>query len=353
MPRLILVSLLLAAFAVTAGPQHPPGLPWQIQNQDTDTNLRGVSVVRNSNEKRFAVWASGSNGTILLSLDEGKSWKHLAIPGAEKLDFRGIAARGSRIAYAMSSGEGAASRIYRTTDGGANWQQQYIGDRKEVFLDALTCSADDVCLALGDPVDGKFLLLYTHDGSHWKELPRGNMPSATAGEGAFAASGSCLFFSSDSLGGTYFATGGGPAPRVFHADSFTDGWRVSETPLARGNASSGVFSFASSGSAVVIVGGDYQNPANSDRVAAYSLDEGVTWRLAEQQPGGYRSGVAHIHGSTFVTVGTSGEDVSFDNGKHWQPAGQLNLNAVTATDAAHIWAVGARGLIARSATAGH
>jgi hypothetical protein len=81
------------------------------------------------------------------------------------------------------------------------------------------------CFALRDPVDGKFLLLYTDDGEHWKELPRHAMPAALLHEGAFAASNSSLALCGDSelVVGT-----GGPAARVFHsADSAGRGtlWR--------------------------------------------------------------------------------------------------------------------------------
>ena len=51
---------------------------WKVQTSGLDTNLRGVSAAYTPGEKGVpvpVVWASGSNGVILRSLDEGKTWK--------------------------------------------------------------------------------------------------------------------------------------------------------------------------------------------------------------------------------------------------------------------------------------
>ena len=42
------------------------------------------------------VWASGSNGVILKSLDRGKTWQRLHVAGGDALDFRGIVAFNAR-----------------------------------------------------------------------------------------------------------------------------------------------------------------------------------------------------------------------------------------------------------------
>jgi photosystem II stability/assembly factor-like uncharacterized protein len=114
------------------------------------------------------------------------------VTDGEGLDFRGIAAADAGVAYVMSIGNGDKSRIYKTTDGGATWKLQFAGTRKETFLDAIVCDSKATCIALGDPVDGKFQLLSTEDGEHWKELPRESLPPALPKEGAFAASNSSL-----------------------------------------------------------------------------------------------------------------------------------------------------------------
>ena len=110
-------------FVCAAGTKGPW---WIMQTSGLDTNLRAVAVGEYQEPQHAPVpviWASGSNGVILQSKDEGKTWKQFHILGAEKLDFRGIRVFDAQEAYVMSSGDGDKSRIYRTTDGGrtGNW----------------------------------------------------------------------------------------------------------------------------------------------------------------------------------------------------------------------------------------
>ena len=58
--------------------------------------------------------------TVLRTVDGGRTWQLLPVPGAEKLDFRDVDAMSDRVAHVLSIGAGAASRIYTTTDGGAH-----------------------------------------------------------------------------------------------------------------------------------------------------------------------------------------------------------------------------------------
>jgi photosystem II stability/assembly factor-like uncharacterized protein len=338
--RAMRLLLLLLLFSSSAEAQW-----WKLQTSGIDTNLRGVSAAYAPDEKGVpapVVWVSGSNGVILRSLDEGKTWKRLHVADGDTLDFRGIVAFNAVTAYVMSSGEGEKSRIYKTTDGGESWKLQYTDKRKEFFLDTISCLSELHCFALGDPLDGKFLLLTTTDGEHWNPMPDDNLPEALPTEGAFAASNTCLSLSGEQI---FFGTGG-PAARVFHSADSGRTWTVSETPLAQGNTSSGIFSVASTnGKQVVVVGGDYQDPTRAAVVAAYSLDGGKTWQLSKPQPGGYRSSVARARDSLAVTVGPNGEDVSDDFGEHWKHAGKLNLNAVSNLLGHIAWGVGPNGTI--------
>ena len=322
---------------------------WYVQTSGIDSNLRGVSAaeMRDARGRRApVVWASGSNGVILKSLDRGKTWQRAHVAGGGTLDFRGIVAVNEKTVYVMSSGEGQKSRIYKTSDGGETWKLQYTDKRKEFFLDTIACVSETRCFALGDPVDGKFLLLSTTDGEHWNPLPNGDMPAALRGEGAFAASNSCLLLSGEEI---FFGTGG-PAARVFHSSDSGSSWTVAETPIAHSNASSGIFSIArGDGKGILVVGGDYQDPKHASAVAAYSRDEGKTWQLSEKQPGGYRSAAACIEEALCVAIGPTGEDasVSMVSPAIWEPTGALSLNAVAIFDFQLGWAVGPKGTIAR------
>jgi photosystem II stability/assembly factor-like uncharacterized protein len=339
-PYLFFVLLLAAANA------HG----WTILTTGLDTNLRSIDVIdfpHRDSARSAAIWASGSNGIILQSLDLGITWKRLHVSDGDSLDFRGIRAFDASTAYAISSGEGEKSRIYKTTDGGQTWRMQYTGARPAIFLDAIVCVSRRECIVLSDPVEGKFVLLRTADGEHWTELTSESMPAAARGEGAFAASNTALAICGNEI---YFGTGGSHAARVFHSSNEMRSWRVSETPLAAGNASSGIFSIACSSSSVVAVGGDYKNQSSSKAVAAYSTDRGVTWHLASEQPGGYRSAVTSVAGDVFIAAGPDGEDITSDSGARWVRFNSLNLNAVSVLKGKSILAAGPHGTIARLVT---
>ena len=341
--RPVLLFLLLLRL-LTIPPDSRPW--WSVQTKGVDTNLRGVSVKAigaSEGPESYTIWASGSKGVILRSVDSGTTWTQLTVPGASDLDFRDIEGFDADVAYVLSIGDGAKSRIYKTIDGGKSWKLQYSDKRPGFFLDSLACSSRTHCVALSDPVDGKFLVLGTDDGDHWNELPRDRMPAALPKEGAFAASGTAITLCD---AGIYFATGG-PKARVFHSPDAGQTWTVTETPIASGNASSGIFSIACQGSDLLVaVGGDYLQPANAANVAIYSDDAGKSWHIAAQQPGGFRSAVASFSHGEFAAVGPSGTDVSEDKGIHWQHTDQLNLNAVN-FDGTQGWGVGPKGTIAR------
>lgn len=341
--RKLLPLLLIIPFAFCAAAEAQV---WSVQTTGIATNLRGVSAVHGlSPSEPPVIWASGSNGVILQSVDGGQNWKRLHVADGDTLDFRGIRAFNANTAYVISSGEGDKSRIYKTTDGGQTWEMQYTDKRPAFFLDDIVCVTETHCYALGDPIDGKFLILATEDGRAWREMPRDNMPPIITGEGAFAASGTSLAIYGNS--DIYFGTGGGATARVFHSADFGHTWTVSDTPLAAGNASSGVFSVVRTPSRIIVVGGDYRMTNGTSRVAAYSTDGGATWQLAAQQPGGYRSAVAVLDGSTLVCAGPNGEDMSTDAGKTWARTDSINLNSIVVLDAKNAWAAGARGTIAR------
>lgn len=334
--------IFLMAFAVPGEPSM-----WSVQTSGISTNLRGMSAVHGHAGRGKAtdvVWVSGSGGVILKSVDGGEHWTRLHVEGGDKLDFRGIRAFDEQTAYVMSIGSGENSRIYKTTDGGETWAMQYSDKREAFFLDDIVCASESVCFAVSDAVGGKLLVVGTADGVHWKELPRDHMPPALAGEGAFAASGTTLaIYEGREL---YIGTGG-PAARVFHSADLGKTWTATDTPLLSGQPSQGIFSVFRGGRNLVVVGGDYKETQASVRVAAYSADEGLTWKLAEQQPGGFRSAVASIGGTTLVAVGPSGEDVSYDGGVHWAQTDALDLNAVVTLDDGNAWAAGPKGTVAR------
>src|SRR5688572_9121123 len=163
---------------------------WVKQTVNTTASLRGLSVV---SEK--VIWASGTGGTVIKTTDGGKAWRVMAVPGADKLDFRDIEAFDSNTAYVLSIGNGDTSRIYKTVNGGDSWTLQFTNSEPKAFFDAIACWDANNCVAMSDPVDNRFVLISTVDGTTWTKpgTDRRSPPvPAGAGEAAFAASGTCL-----------------------------------------------------------------------------------------------------------------------------------------------------------------
>ncbi len=338
------ICLLALACASLLAAQAPTLGAWAPQASGTRAALRGLSAF-----SAEVVWASGSQGTILRTTDGGAHWMRLAVPGAAALDFRDIQAFSAQLAYALAVG--ANGGIYKTTDGGATWVKQYGNTTRAAgfFLDDLAFWDKDHGLALGDPLNGHFLLLRTTDGGQqWQ--PVTDTPPALAGEGAFAASGTTLVAGPHGL--AWFATGGRSGARLFRSPDQGRTWSVADTPLsAPGWSGAGIFSLAfyKNGEFGIAVGGDYTRPDDRDHAAAVTSDGGATWRLATTPPGGYRSGVAYVPGSqgrSAIAVGPNGSDMSRDGGATWAPLGGEGFNAVAFAAADAGWAAGANGAIA-------
>lgn len=315
---------------------------WIKQTVDTKASFRGLSVV---NER--IVWASGTGGTVVRTVDGGKTWDVIQVPDAAKLDFRDIEAFDANTAYILSIGNGDASRIYKTVDGGKTWKEQFRNKDDKAFYDAIACWDRNNCIAMSDPVGEFYQLIITKDGGEtWKFTGLDKMPRAKDGEAAFAASGTCLIVSGKS---DVFLVSGGTDARVFRSNDRGLAWFVADSPLTKGTSGSGVFSIAMRDAKNgVIVGGNYEKPDEAKDNLAFTSDGGRTW-----QPGtgisGYRSGVAYIDARTIIAVGTNGSDISRDGGRTWTKIGGENLNVVAARTRNAVWSAGPNGMIARLA----
>lgn len=314
---------------------------WVPQTSGVTASLRGVGAVNAQ-----VVWASGTAGAYLQTSDGGVTWKAAQVPGAEALDFRGIRAIDGRTVYLLSSGTADKARIYKTTDGGSHWALQLTNPDPKGFFDAIAFWDATHGIVLGDPVDGQFAIFTTGDGGrHWQ---RRHTPPALPNEGAFAASNTCLFV----LGTreAWFATGGPGGARVFHSRDRGLTWTVAATPIRNDGSSAGIFSLAFSDSRHgIAVGGDYDKDREDRQNIAVTEDGGLTWTApAGPGPKGFRSAVAYLpQARMWLATGTSGSDVSSDDGKTWKlfDSGAYNAVSFAPTGTAG-WAVGPRGRIA-------
>lgn len=338
--KTVLTLLILLAYSGHARAQ------WVAQTSGATVRFRGVSAVN-----RRVAWASGASGTYARTTDGGRTWRAGQVPGAEGLDFRDVDAFDENTAYLLAIGEGESSRIYKTQDGGAHWTLQFQNRRASAFFDCMAFWTRARGLAISDPVEGHFLVITTEDGGRtWKESSASGMPAALAGEGGFAASGTCV-----TVGGAsdaWFGTGGPEGARVFRSHDAGRSWEVSKTPLATGKAA-GVFSLSFwDSSRGAIVGGDYTLEKESAGNAAVTADGGLSWwAIGARRPAGYRSCVARVAGTrgpTLVAVGPSGSDYSIDGGRTWIQLGSEGFHALSvARGGEAAWAVGENGRIAR------
>jgi photosystem II stability/assembly factor-like uncharacterized protein len=256
-----------------------------------------------------------------------------------------------RSAFVLSIGAGELSRIDKTNDGGETWTASFRNHDPRLFLDAIAFWDEAHGIAQGDPIEGRFLILTTDDGgTSWHPGPAQGMPPALEGEGAFAASGTCLVVEGEQ--NAWFCTGGAKTARVFRSSDRGRSWSVADTPITAGSSLAGIFSLTFRDAAHgVAVGGDYKHLEQGGRIVATTGDGGRTWSLPRGPgPGAFRSAAVYVRGTsppTLVTVGPSGADVSRDDGATWESLPGPGFHTVGCAGAGAVWAVGEGGGIAR------
>jgi photosystem II stability/assembly factor-like uncharacterized protein len=327
-------SLALLAAVLVAIPQTS-GIP---------VRLQAVSVPGNG-----VVWVSGLAGTYALSLDSGASWRSGVVPGAEKLELRDIHALDGTTAYALSSGTGDQSRIFKTTDGGASWSLSLVNPDSEGFFDCFDFWDGDHGLLYGDSVEGKLVLFATSDGKTWARLPPDRLPAALTGEGGFAASGTCLVTVGETT--AYVGTGAGSS-RVLRTGDRGRSWEAFETPIVSATATAGITSLSfwdeENG---IAAGGDIAAPdRRQDNVAVLS-GGGRAARLATPPTfEGAIYGIAHVPGTSpraLVVVGPKGAAYSLDSAQTWVPLSDDGYWSVGFDSSGVGWMVGPEGRISR------
>src|SRR3954447_9432894 len=98
---------------------HGHGKPsWSLSDTGVTARFRGLAPV----SARVA-WVAGSGGTVLRTVDGGRSWRDVGPPAAAGLEFRDIEAFDRDHAVALTIGEGEQSRVYTTADGGRSWSE--------------------------------------------------------------------------------------------------------------------------------------------------------------------------------------------------------------------------------------
>ena len=274
-----------------------------------EASYRGLSVINDT-----TAWVCGNGGMIGRTKDAGQNWEFMQIRGAEKLDFRSIHAFSYDHVVVANAGSPAA--IYSSTNGGNKWTVSYKNDHPAAFLDGIRFFDFKRGLAVGDPIDGRLLLLSTTDGgASWYPVPLA--PMVSSGEAVFAASGTSLRVLPD---GTALIGTGGVQSRMFRSTDFGQSWQSIPVPHAGGKPTAGIFSVLLTTSGIIMaVGGDYENPESTSNNSWLTGNSGKKWLDILKPPGGYRSCIEEIAKDLWMTVGPTGAEFSTDKGRNWKP----------------------------------
>ena len=346
--RAILTTLLLIAahLNIDVGYGQVPHITLTPQESGTDVLLVAASPVNDD-----VVWVSGAGGTVLRTEDGGNHWVATTVPGADSLQFRDIHGVDANTAYILSAGVGQDSRIYKTGDGGQNWQLQFTNPGPGGFFDCMDFWDADHGIAFSDSDEGSFLVVTTEDGGeHWTFVDPAVLPAASEGEGSFAASGTCLQTIGDQI--AVIGTGAGASARLLRSEDRGRSWTAYETPITDGTPTSGISSLsfvdAMNGFAfgLELTGDD--GPIQN---AIQTSDGGETWKYLESFPqlpdvyGGAQ--VPESLGSLLVVTGPKGIDYSANGGRSWTSLSKLDHWGIAFSSASRGWATGPSGRITK------
>ena len=331
-------------------PRHSPCSPRRPSN--TRQLLQAVSVVNDQ-----VVWVSGHGGTWARSEDGGATWTSGVVPGGDSLQFRDLYAADAKRVWLMSAGNGAASRIYHSEDGGKNWTQQFRNGNSKAFYDCmsfwddkhgdraerrgrrdLSAAPDQEREGLGTPVRGR----------------RARTPAPAKGRSRRAAPAS--------RPGTAATPGSAPArppqgwARVFRTTDEGRTWSWSDTPIVT-SASAGIATVAFRDLLHgVAAGGNIAKPDTFLVNVAVTSDGGVTWG-----PGAIPPFPGPVYGTAYapngarpllVAVGPRGAAVSWDDARSWALIDTLSYWSVGLDKAGRGWLVGPGGRVRRLDLAG-
>jgi hypothetical protein len=335
-------AVILAGLLTTA----TASAQWQMLDSHTTADLKGVDAVSDE-----VAWSAGAQGVVLRT-EDGRHWQICATPpDAANLEFTSIRGFDAQTAVVISSGKGAASRVYRTVDGCRSWKKVFDNPNGSSSFESLHRVTALQMYLLGDPVAGRLRMYSSRDaGRTWSPVNAPGLEVPTTA-GAIVA-GTASITNVDWL--MAFGTAGKDAA-VYTFTVLCNGghcslsWVGTPTPVGQNNRAAAVASVAgrtyagapvpgvtgdvatSLTTTLVVVGGDPWNPDVNTAVAAISIDSGSTWRLAEVQPRGYRSAVVFDpKHQRFIAVGPNGTDVSSDDGMSWMPLRPGLYDAVAA-----------------------
>jgi photosystem II stability/assembly factor-like uncharacterized protein len=337
------VSLAIGCASGTTRTSASSGERLVLNSQQSGTTALLVAVAA---VNEHVVWVAGANRTFVRTIDGGLTWAvgQVPVPDAPALQFRDVHAVDAQTAYLLSIGNGSASRIFKTTDAGATWAPQFVNRDTSHFYDCFDFWDANRGVVVGDAVGEEMVVRVTSDGGKtWARVPPGALPKALAGEGSFAASGTCVVTGPN--GHAWIATTKG---RVVRTSDFGRTWSVSRTPITVTD-STGVVSVSFRDARNGMAFGGYGGRMG-DTLVARTRDGGATWSGRESMTappirGGVSGGV--YLGSMVVVAGHTGAAYSPDEGRTWGSIDTANYWGVGIASPRAGWIVGRGGRITK------
>ncbi|MHA8067073.1 hypothetical protein V7S76_10370 [Aquirufa sp. ROCK2-A2] len=256
---------------------------WKKIDIQEKVSFRGLKKYNNH------LWASGTGGTIIHSKDQGKTWEIKKINKAEKLDFRDICLIDSTIILAMSAGssETGQAKIFRSGNGGKDWEIVFEQNGNGYFFDAIQFDQKSKKgLLVSDPVGGQFQF-YSFDlkGENFQPISLNEFPSLLPREAAFAASGSSLHYNNEIA---TLITGGSQYARIIQSQKGDlQNWKIKSQEV-EADSSSGFFSMGEKNrKELVVAGGNYLKMTENKIPLLETNDGGKSWNRIKSQPNFY------------------------------------------------------------------
>ena len=103
---------------------------WEVNTFENKASFRAIDMLDSAN-----IWISGSKGSILKSIDRGKTWKNMCPERYKSFDFRGVAVLNQSEIVAMSAGDGSEGKAFliKSNDSGKTWNLVLEKKEKGVF----------------------------------------------------------------------------------------------------------------------------------------------------------------------------------------------------------------------------
>ena len=151
MQRLIYLLIFVNVLFIASAQRTPV---WEPQISPPPlASLRGISSV-----SADVAWASGSEGTVLRTIDGGQNWIRCNTPGGLiDVQYRDIEAFDANTAIVM--GVGTPARFYKTGNGGQTWDLKYYSDVNGTFYDAIDFWDNVNGIAFGDAINGRLTIV--------------------------------------------------------------------------------------------------------------------------------------------------------------------------------------------------